>query len=123
VTELRARTPTRSILNEIALELRSAISSLARADEVMTQAGALPATLMAQLAPDPQYGRADPQDHWFVEPLFTIVEVASIIRVSTCAVRRLGLRVVRIGGEERYQQSVLREFLRDQQLHPNGTRR
>ena len=77
---------------------------------------------MAQVASDPTYGRSSPQDHWFVEPLLTIVEVASILRVSTRVVRRLGLQVVRVGGEERYLQSVIRDYLREQQLR-SGSRR
>lgn len=113
--EDRARTPTRSILNEVAQDLRAATGALARAEEVLTQAGALPAALMLQVASDPAHGRADQQEHWFVEPLLTIVEVASILRVSTRVVRRLGLRVVRVGGEERYLQSVIREYLRAQE--------
>ena len=120
--EDRARTPARSILNEVAQDLRAASGALARADEVLTQAGALPAALMAQVAADPAYGRAHQHDHWFVEPLLTIVEVASILRVSTRAVRRLGLRVVRVGGEERYLQSIIREYLREQQSKPSRSR-
>ena len=45
-TEEPARTPARSILNEVAHDLRAATASLARADEVLTQAGALPPALM-----------------------------------------------------------------------------
>jgi len=123
--ELRSqsRPPARSILNEIAQELRAATSALAHADEVLTQAGALPAALMAQAAADPAYGRVAPEEHWFVEPLLTIVEVASILRVSTRTVRRLGLRTIRVGGEERYQQSVIREYLRVQEARTVGVRR
>jgi len=122
-TEQHARTPTRSILNEVAQDLREASASLSRADEVLTQAGALPAALMAQVASDPTYGRSSPKDHWFVEPLLTVVEVASILRVSTRVVRRLELRAVHVGGEERYQQSVIREYLREQQSRAGGGRR
>lgn len=120
--EDRTRNPTRSILNEIAQDLRAATGALARADEVLTQAGALPAALMAQVGADPTYGSAQQHDHWFVEPLLTIVEVASILRVSTRAVRRLGLRVVRVGGEERYLQSIIREYLREQQTKHSRSR-
>ena len=123
MAEDRARTPTRSILNEVAQDLRAASGALARADEILTQAGALPAALMAQVASDPTYGRAQQHDHWFVEPLLTIVEVASILRVSTRVARRLGLRVVRVGGEERYLQSVIREYLREQATSPLTRRR
>lgn len=122
-TEQHARTPARSILNEVAQDLRDASASLARADEVLTQAGALPAALMAQVASDPTYSRPSPQEHWFVEPLLTIVEVASILRVSTRVVRRLGLREIRVGGEERYLQSVIREYLREQEASSLRIRR
>jgi hypothetical protein len=119
----RSRTPARSILNEVAQDLRAASTALARADDVLTQAGALPPALMAQAAADPVYGRAAPLEHWFVEPLLTVVEVASILRVSTRAVRRLGLRTIRVGSEERYQQSIIREYMRAQEMRTDGRRR
>lgn len=101
------------VLNGIARELRAAASALATVDEMLTHAGAMPAALMARVASDPLYGRAEPADHWFVEPLFTIVEVASILRVSTKTVRRLPLRAIVVAGETRYQQSAIREYVRD----------
>jgi len=67
---------------------------------------------MRQLHGDPIYGRPVQPEHWFVEPLLTIAEVAQLLRVSTRAVRRIDLRAVRVGGEERYQQSDIREYLR-----------
>lgn|GEM_PF-2764291 len=109
----RGSAPPKAILNEIAQGLRTAAAALAYADDILTQSGALPAALMAQAASDPTYGRATQQDHWFVEPLLTVVEVASILRISPRVVRRLGLRSISIGGEERYQQSVIREYLRE----------
>jgi hypothetical protein len=106
---------SRSILNEIALALRAATSSLNKADEALTQAGVLPAELRAELHPDFVYGARDEQSDWFVEPLLTDREVASILRVSTRAVRRLPLRSILISGETRYRQSEIREFLRKQE--------
>ena len=47
-----------------------------------------------------------------MEPLLTLTEVASILRVTPRSVQQLGLRVIRIAGEERFQQSVIREYLR-----------
>jgi hypothetical protein len=106
---------TRSILNEIALALRAATSSLSKADETLTQAGVLPAELRAELHPDFVYGANEERSDWFVEPLLTDREVASILRLSTRAVRRLPLRSIMVAGEARYRQSEIREFLRKQE--------
>lgn len=113
-TQLPASTahPTRAVLDGIASDLRAAVEALGRADGALVQAGALPPGLMRQIHGDPVYGRPVQPDHWFVEPLLTIAEVAQVLRVSTRAVRRLGLRTIRVGGDERYQQSDLREYLR-----------
>ena len=86
--------------------------ALGHEDGAPTQAGALPPELMRQLHGDPIYGRPVQPEHWFVEPLLTIAEVAQLLRVSTRVVRRIDLRAVRVGGEERYQQSDIREYLR-----------
>jgi hypothetical protein len=106
---------SRSILNEIAVALRAATASLSRADETLTQAGVLPAELRAELRPDSVYGASEDRSDWFVEPLLTDREVASILRLSTRAVRRLPLRSIIVGGETRYRQSEIREFLRKQE--------
>lgn len=104
--------PPRAVLDGIAKELRAATEAIGRADGALTQAGALAPELMRQIHRDPVYGRPVQPDHWFVEPLLTIAEVAQMLRVSTRAVRRLVLGTIRVGGDERYQQSVLREYLR-----------
>lgn len=104
--------PPRAVLDEIARDLRAAAAALSLADDAVTQAGALPASVMLQIHGDPERGRPAHADHWFVEPLLTIAEVGQLLRLSTRAVRRLGLRTIRVGGEERYQQSELREYLR-----------
>ena len=117
--EGKPRAVSRGILNEVAQQLRAATEFLSRADDTLTQAGALPAALMAQAAADPRHGQVDQEHHWFVEPLLTLTEVASILRVTPRAVKRLGLRTIRIAGEDRYQQSVIREYLRQQEV-PSG---
>jgi hypothetical protein len=114
--EGKSRAVSRGVLNEIAQQLRAATEMLSKADETLTQAGALPKALMAQVAADPRHGQVDQEHHWFVEPLLTLSEVASILRVTPRSVQRLGLRGIRIAGEERYQQSVIREYLRQQEV-------
>ena len=111
-TEGKAKAVSRGVLNEVAQQLRAATEYLSKADDSLTQAGALPAALMARAAADPRFGQAEPETHWFVEPLLTLTEVASILRVTPRSVQQLGLRVIRIAGEERFQQSVIREYLR-----------
>lgn len=113
--EGKPKAVSRGVLNEIAQQVRAASELLSRADDTITQAGALPAALMAQAAADPRHGQVEQEQHWFVEPLLTLSEVASILRVTPRSVQRLGLRVIRIAGEERYQQSVIREYLRQQE--------
>lgn len=107
--------PPRSILSELAVEVRSASASLARADQTLTQAGALPPELRAEMATDPQYGRPEERSDWFIEPLLTDREVASILRLSTRAVRRLPIRSIVLAGETRYRQSELRAYLQKQE--------
>lgn len=114
--EGKPKAVSRGILNEVAQQLRAATEFLSKADDTLTQAGALPVALMAQVAADPSHGQVDQENHWFVEPLLTLTEVASILRVTPRTVQRLGLRTVRIGGEDRYQQSVIREYLRQQEV-------
>ncbi len=104
--------PPRAVLDGIAQQVRAAVEALGQADGALTQAGALPPELMRQLHGDPVHGRPVQPDYWFVEPLLTIAEVAQLLRVSTRAVRRLDLRTIRVGGEDRYQQSDIREYLR-----------
>jgi hypothetical protein len=105
----------RSVLGDVAGALREATALLARADETLAQAGALPAELRMQPPSDPHFGRPEHRDDWFVEPLLTEREVASILRLSTRAVRRLALRSIRLGGQTRYRQSELRHFLQNQE--------
>ena len=112
----KPKAPSRGVLNEVAQQLRAATEFLSKADDTLTQAGALPAALMARAAADPRYGQAEPENHWFVEPLLTLPEVASILRVPPRTVQRLGLRVIHIAGEPRYQQSAIREYLRQQEV-------
>ena len=90
----------------------------------LTRAGALPPELMRQIHGDPLHGRPVQPDHWFAEPLLTTAEVAQVVRMSTRAARKLGLRTIRVGGEERFQKSDLREYLRRLGApEPGGRRR
>jgi hypothetical protein len=109
-----ARTP-RAIFAEVAREVRAAVASLTMADEVLTQTGGLPGELLMEMSSDPTYGRAEQRNDWFVEPLLTPTEVASILRLSTRSVQRLPLRSIILNGQQRYRQSELREFLRKQE--------
>ena len=107
--------PPRAILSEIATELRAAVTSLSRADQTLALAGVLPASLRAELASDPQYGPTEERSDWYIEPLLTIREVASVLRLSTRAVRRLPIRTILIAGEVRYRQSEIRHFVLKQE--------
>lgn len=106
--------PPRSVLTDVAQEIRAATTSLAKADASLIQAGALPSELRTEAAGDPVYGRAEQASDWFIEPLLTVREVASVLRISTRAVKHLALRSIVLAGEVRYRQSEIREFLRRQ---------
>ena len=102
---------TEPIAADVAAELIAAKSALARAGEKLAAAKALPPELRMQLAPDPVYGTQEQRRDWFIEPLLTPSEVASLLRVSNAAVARLPIRWISIGGERRFRQSELRRYL------------
>jgi hypothetical protein len=99
------------IAADIAKEVRVAADALTRARTLLANLGSVPASLLLEIEPDPVYGRADPATDWYIEPLLTPAEVASIMRVSRSAVRQLGIPSVQIAGEARYRQSELRRYL------------
>lgn len=111
----RTAGPPPAILSEIAKELRAATASLTRADETLALAGVLPAALRAEMSSDPQYGPTEERSDWYIEPLLTIREVASVLRLSTRAVRRLPIRTILVASEVRYRQSEIRHFLLKQE--------
>jgi hypothetical protein len=121
VPEASKRT-SRAVLTEVASAVRAAAAAIGNADEALTQAGALPERLTMALGGDPVQGTARQADHWFIEPLLTITEVAAILRVSTRVVRRLPIGTVPLGGEVRYLQSAIREYLKTTAL-PAASRR
>jgi hypothetical protein len=99
------------IASDIAKEVRTATDALARARTVLAKAGSVPAALLMEIEPDPVYGSAEARTDWYIEPLLTSTEVASILRVSRSAVTRLGIPSVQLDGERRYRQSELRRYL------------
>lgn len=99
------------IAADIAKEVRTAADALTRARTALASTGALPAGLLMEIEPDPIYGRAEARTDWFIEPLLTLHEVASLLRVSKATVSRLGIPSVQVGGESRYRQSELRRYL------------
>jgi hypothetical protein len=105
----------RAIIGELAREIRAAASALTRAEETVTKAGVLPPELRAELAGDPRYGLPEQRADWFIEPLLTDREVASLLRLSTRAVRRLPIRSIILAGEIRYRQSEIRAYLQKQE--------
>jgi hypothetical protein len=110
---LRAQTsdmPT-PIAADVAKEVRTATDALARARGVLARAGSVPAALLTEIEPDTIYGRSESHTDWYIEPLLTPAEVASILRISRPAVARLGVPSVQIAGERRYRQSELRRYV------------
>ena len=100
-----------SLTGEIATEIAIARAALGRAGEKLGAAKDLPPELRLQIDPDPVYGERQQRSDWFIEPLLTPTEVASVLRVSTAAAARLPIRWVSIAGERRYRQSEVRRYL------------
>jgi hypothetical protein len=99
------------IAADIAKEVRTASDALARAKTVLASAGTVPAALLLEVEPDPIYGRPEPRTDWYIEPLLTATEVASILRVSRATVNRLEIPSISIAGDRRYRQSELRRYV------------
>ncbi|WP_439642635.1 helix-turn-helix domain-containing protein [Gemmatimonas sp.] len=116
------KTTSRAVLTELATAVRTAAAAIGNADEALTAAGALPERLTTALGGDPLHGSARQADHWFIEPLLTVTEVAALLRVSTRVVRRLPIGTVPIGGEVRYLQSAVREYIKST-AQPASSRR
>jgi hypothetical protein len=99
------------IAADIAKEVRTATDALARARTALSRAGSIPAALLMEVSPDVVYGRSESHTDWYIEPLLTPAEVASILRISRSAVTRLGILSVDVAGERRYRQSELRRYV------------
>ena len=100
-----------SVAEEIAAEILAARTALGRAGEKLGAAKDLPPELRLQMDPDPLYGDREERSDWFIEPLLTPAEVASVLRISIAAVARLSIRWISIAGERRYRQSEVRRYL------------
>ena len=100
-----------SIARQVAVDMLAAESALARASAKLGAAKELPPELRMQMDPDPIYGRQEHRTDWFVEPLLTPPEVASLLRVSKATVGRLPIPWISIAGERRYRQSQIRQYL------------
>lgn len=59
-----------------------AIDALGRARTVLAKAGSVPAALLMETEADPIHGRVGPRTDWFIEPLLTPNEAASIPAVD-----------------------------------------
>lgn len=104
------------IAADLAREVRTATDALSRARETLQRAGSLPASVLSDVPPDPVYGRPEHRSDWFIEPLLTSAEVASILRVSRKTVARLPIRCLLLGGQRRYRQSEVRRYLMAQDV-------
>ena len=109
-----------AITKDVAREIRAAAAALARADDAFRNAGVLPPEVLADVAADPFHGRPNQEPDWFIEPLLTPKELSSILRLPVQSIRSLPLKSVRIAGEERYRQSVVRAYLIEQEAQKDG---
>ncbi|MEJ7761024.1 MAG: helix-turn-helix domain-containing protein [Gemmatimonadaceae bacterium] len=104
-----------AVAADAAKQIRAARDALTRASEALSRAGDLPASVLTTLDPDPVYGRVEHHSDWFIEPLLTADELASILRMSRRTVATLSVPSLLIGGERRYRQSEVRRFLAEQE--------
>lgn len=104
-----------AITKDVAREIRTATAALVRADDAFRNAGVLPPEILAEIAADPFHGPLKQEPDWFIEPLLTPKELSSILRLPLAAVRGLPITTVRIAGEERFRQSVVRAYLIEQE--------
>jgi len=110
-----------SVNADVAREIRNAVMALEKAKQVIKTAGGLPGLLVKEAEADEVHGRTERQDDWFVEPLLTPVELASILRVPLASVRSLDIPSLLVHGETRYRQSAVREFFRRSERSPLGS--
>ncbi len=100
-----------TVVGQVAQEVITARAALTRAEEQLKLSVTLPPELRAEMEPDALYGQYEHRSDWFIEPLLTPAEVASVLRVSTSAVARLPIRWISLAGERRYRQSEIRQYL------------
>lgn len=111
------------IAADTARQIKTAKDALQRAAEILARAGSLPATVLSSVEPDPVYGRIEHESDWFIEPLLTADELASILRISTRSAADLPVPHMLIRGERRYRQSEVRRYLIDQQTNVSSIAR
>ena len=107
-----------SVNADVAREIKSAAMALDKAKKVIESAGGLPALLVKEAEADEVHGRLARRDDWFVEPLLTPAELASILRIPLARVRSLDIPSLLVHGEIRYRQSAVREFFRRSERSP-----
>ena len=100
-----------AIAADVAQEIKKAKDALQKAADVLVRAGSLPATVLSGLEPDPIYGRVEHDSDWFIEPLLTVDEVASLLRISRQTAVGLPIPHLMIGGQRRFRQSEIRRYL------------
>jgi hypothetical protein len=113
----------KSVAADVAREVKLAGDALNRARTALVEAGTLPAALLVGMDPDPAYGGVENRNDWYIEPLLTDEEVASILRIPRRAVPNFEIDSVVIGGQTRYRQSEVRRFIRDNERKAHNHRR
>ena len=111
-----------AVAADTARQIKAAKDALQRAAEILARAGSLPASVLTTLEPDPVYGRVEHSPEWFIEPLLTSDEIASILRISKQRAVGLPIAHVVVAGERRYRQSVIRRYLADQEVTNSSQR-
>lgn len=111
----KQRVAPTAIAADVAREVQKASQARGRATTALSNAGSVPAMLLSDVEPDRLYGRVEHQNDWFIEPLLTAEELASILRVSRSTGRHLPIPSITIAGERRFRQSEVRWYLADQE--------
>jgi hypothetical protein len=104
-----------AVAADVAREVQKASQALGRARDALSNSGSVPAMLLSDIEPDRLYGRIEHDSDWFIEPLLTAEELASILRVSKTTAAHLPIPAVQIAGERRFRQSEVRQYLARQE--------
>ena len=107
-----------AIAVDVAREVRKATEALGRASTSLLNVAQVPPELLADIEADRVYGHMEHRTDWFIEPLLTADELASLLRVSRSTAAHLPIPSLTISGERRFRQSAVRRYLSDQESAP-----
>jgi hypothetical protein len=107
-----------AIAMDVAKDVRTATQALGRAATSLLNVAQIPPALLAEIEADHVHGRMEHRTDWYVEPLLTPDELASLLRISRSTASHLPIPSITIAGERRFRQSAVRRYLTDHETSP-----